>query len=101
MTVTEVVGLPGGASREQQLEHELDQLRRAMVTRAVIEQAKGILIARTGCDAVEAFGLLVLQSQHENRKLWQVAQELVALNVRQRPRAASCADSPVSNSGRP
>ena len=58
------------------------QLQQAMESRAVIEQAKGILIASTGCDADEAFHLLVKQSQHENRKLREVAAELVQLKRR-------------------
>jgi AmiR/NasT family two-component response regulator len=39
----------------------------------VIDQAKGILNARTGRNADDAFQLLVAQPQHENRKLWDVA----------------------------
>jgi AmiR/NasT family two-component response regulator len=55
-----------------------------MDTRAVIEQAKGVLIARTGCTPDAAFELLVRQSQFENRKLYDVAQALVAANVKAR-----------------
>ncbi len=54
-----------------------DQLREAMRSRAVIEQAKGVIMATTRCGADEAFELLVKQSQHENRKLRDVAEELV------------------------
>ena len=57
------------------------QLRQAMESRAVIEQAKGILIATTGCSPEEAFHLLVQQSQHENRKLREIAAELVAMKT--------------------
>ena len=57
-------------------------LRAAMEHRAVIEQAKGILMGTTGCDADEAFHLLVQQSQHENRKLREIAAELVQRSVR-------------------
>jgi transcriptional regulator with GAF, ATPase, and Fis domain len=53
-------------------------LERAMVSRAVIEQAKGILIARSGCDPTEAFSELVRRSQRTNVKLARVAADLVA-----------------------
>lgn len=52
-------------------------LRAAMEHRAVIEQAKGILIASTGLDEDAVFNLLVQQSQHENRKLREIAAEIV------------------------
>jgi GAF domain-containing protein len=54
-----------------------DQLQTAMESRAVIEQAKGILMAQQGCTPDEAFGLLVKLSQSSNRKLREVAQALV------------------------
>jgi GAF domain-containing protein len=54
-----------------------ENLRAAMASRAAIEQAKGIIMATTGCGAEEAFALLVRQSQHENRKLREIAEELV------------------------
>jgi hypothetical protein len=63
---------------------EIAGLRRAMDTRAVVEQAKGVLIARTGCSPNAAFELLVRQSQFENRKLHDVAVALVAANVKAR-----------------
>ena len=55
-----------------------DQLREAMSSRAVIEQAKGIVMARDGCDAVRAFEVLTSSSQTANIKLRQVAEQLVA-----------------------
>ena len=59
-----------------------EQLERALVSRAEIEQAKGIIMATTGVDADAAFETLVNQSQHENRKLRDVAVELIRLKVR-------------------
>ena len=53
------------------------QLREALATRGPIEQAKGILIARHHCTPDEAFAWLVRRSQHENRKLRHVAENLV------------------------
>jgi GAF domain-containing protein len=54
-----------------------EQLEEAMRSRAVIEQAKGILMAERGCDADTAFDLLRAASQRENVKLREVAQRLV------------------------
>lgn len=54
------------------------QLQQAMESRAVIEQAKGILMAAQGCDADEAFHILVRASQNQNRKLRAIATEIVA-----------------------
>jgi len=54
------------------------QLEQAMATRAVIEQAKGVLMGRLGCSPEEAFAHLSRRSQNANRKLHVVAAELVA-----------------------
>jgi AmiR/NasT family two-component response regulator len=48
-----------------------------MKTRAVIEQAKGILMSQRRCDATEAFSLLAAASQRSNRKLRDIAQAIV------------------------
>jgi GAF domain-containing protein len=49
----------------------------AMQTRAVIEQAKGVLMSQRRCDAMEAFNLLAAASQRSNRKLRDIAQGIV------------------------
>jgi AmiR/NasT family two-component response regulator len=49
-----------------------------MQSRAAIEQAKGIIMAASGCTSEEAFTSLVKESQHQGRKLRAVAEELVA-----------------------
>jgi GAF domain-containing protein len=55
-----------------------EQLSQAMQSRAVIEQAKGILMARSPhLDADEAFDLLRKASQRENVKLREIAQRIV------------------------
>ena len=54
-----------------------NQLEQAMKSRAVIEQAKGILIAMEHCDPDTAFHILVRASQRENRKLRAIAQDVV------------------------
>jgi PAS domain S-box-containing protein len=61
-----------------------DQMRQAMETRAVIEQAKGMLIAAHGCTADEAFELLSDSSQRTNRKLRDIATAMVEGATRQR-----------------
>ena len=55
-----------------------EQLQIAMHSRAVIEQAKGILMGERRCGADEAFRILVRLSQDTNRKLRDVAEALVA-----------------------
>lgn len=59
------------------VEHELEGLRTAMLTRGVIEQAKGMLMLQRHCDAEEAFAVLVELSQTSHRKLVDVAKALV------------------------
>ena len=54
-----------------------ENLRQAMESRAEIEQAKGIIMASTGCTADEAFAQLRSQSQTENVKLRAIAAEIV------------------------
>ena len=55
-----------------------DQLREAISSRAVIEQAKGVLMAREGITADTAFEWLRTQSQHRNVKLRAIAEAIVA-----------------------
>jgi GAF domain-containing protein len=61
-----------------------DQLGEAMRSRAVIEQAKGILMAAQGCSPDQAFDLLVKASQRSNRKLREIAQDIVSDPQRRR-----------------
>lgn len=60
------------------LDDELGGLRRAMGSRALIDQAKGAVRALTGASDDEAFALLSARSQHQNRKLVSVAADLLA-----------------------
>ena len=57
-------------------------LEAALVTRGTIDQAKGIIMARQHCSPDVAFGILAVQSQAENRKLYDIAAELVERTVR-------------------
>jgi GAF domain-containing protein len=54
-----------------------EQMQGALGSRAIFEQAKGILMGRSRITADEAFECLRKQSQSENRKLRDVAQALV------------------------
>ena len=56
-------------------------MRRAMDSRAVIEQAKGILMERYKVTSDQAFTLLTHASQRANVKLRDVAEELAATGV--------------------
>jgi GAF domain-containing protein len=52
-------------------------LQRALDSRAVIDQAKGILMGRHGVNGEVAFDMLSRQSQLTNRKLRDISQDLV------------------------
>jgi GAF domain-containing protein len=58
-----------------------EQLKRALTSRAVIDQAIGILMSRAGVDADTAFDRLRTMSQAEGSKLADVAGQLVAQAV--------------------
>jgi GAF domain-containing protein len=55
----------------------VEQLHLAMGSRAEIEQAKGILMARSHCDADRAFDILRRASQRQNVKLRDIAHTIV------------------------
>lgn len=54
------------------------RLEKALTHRAAIDQAIGILISRSGYTSEQAFSALRTLSQHENRKLNDVARSPVA-----------------------
>ena len=56
----------GGVSPDIELQLEIEHLRKALASRDVIGQAKGILMERCRITADEAFALLVQASQHQN-----------------------------------
>jgi GAF domain-containing protein len=62
-----------------------DQLRETLATRAVIDQALGIVMGQRGCTASEAFAVLRDASQHRNRKLHEIAAELIETITGQPP----------------
>jgi GAF domain-containing protein len=53
------------------------QLEEAIASRSTIEQAKGVLMARTGVTSEEAFAVLRKDSQHRNIKLRVLAKEVI------------------------
>jgi GAF domain-containing protein len=55
----------------------VQHMQTAMASRAVIEQAKGIVMGQRRCTAEEAFAILTKISQDSNRKLRDVAATLV------------------------
>jgi len=67
-----------GVSEEaEELRVEVVQLKRAMLTRPVIDLARGILMASFGLSREDAWSVLVDVSQHTNTKLHKLAEELV------------------------
>jgi len=69
------------AEREAKAQH----LEAALTSRSTIDQAIGIIIARTGSGPERAFDLLRAQSQHTNEKLRDVAGRIVEQASRTRP----------------
>lgn len=67
------------------------ELREALDSRAMIDQAMGILIGRNGLGPEEAFAALRVRSQGENRKLRDVAADVV--------RSAGCQDVDADQTG--
>jgi hypothetical protein len=59
------------------LREELAGMRRAMGSRAVIEQAKGIVAAQLGVSPDRAFHLMSRYSQRTNRRVRKVSADLV------------------------
>jgi AmiR/NasT family two-component response regulator len=63
----------GGAAN---LELEIEHLRRALTSRDVIGQAKGVLMERYKITADESFALLVDASQHYNVRVAELSARL-------------------------
>jgi ANTAR domain len=61
-----------------QAQRTASQLKDAVVTRPVVDQAKGILMHALGCDADEALRRLRQESQRRHVKVTEVAAEIVA-----------------------
>jgi GAF domain-containing protein len=63
-----------------------EQLREALATRVVIDQAVGIIMGQRGINGVEAFAVLREVSQNRNRKLRDVAAALIETVTGEPPR---------------
>jgi GAF domain-containing protein len=66
------------ADAHAQVREQARNMRMAMDSRAVIEQAKGVLMAQRHVDADQAFDMLREASQRYNRKLRDIAEGIVA-----------------------
>jgi AmiR/NasT family two-component response regulator len=73
---------------------EYQSLQGAFGRRALIEQAKGILMARHSVDADHAFDILRDHSQHNGRKLVDVAQAIVDSHLLLLPALSDSAATP-------
>jgi hypothetical protein len=65
------------ADQLQQAEDEAAGLQQAVASRAIIEQAKGMIMLAYGCGASAAFELRIDASQRANTKLRYLAEQLV------------------------
>jgi GAF domain-containing protein len=62
----------------------VEQMRKAMESRSVIDQAMGVIMAQNRCDADAAFAILTRASQNRNIKLREIARGTV-LSVSRTP----------------
>jgi hypothetical protein len=92
---------PRAGAALEGLRTENHQLKEALEGRAVIERAKGMLMARHGCDEADAFRMLVDQSRRERRKVRAVAADLIQEIPRQAPSATSVVARLHARPGRP
>jgi AmiR/NasT family two-component response regulator len=77
--------LETGRDPLEECEEELGNVREKLETLPTIEQAKGILIGREGYSDDEAFDVLRSASMRQNRKLRDIAADLIR-NTRERAR---------------
>ena len=93
----------GNVRAYQSARDRADHLEAAMQSRAVIEQAKGVLIERYKVTPDHAFRLLALASMNVNRKVRDVADDLVRTGEFPvaAPRGPERRSGPASAPGRP
>jgi hypothetical protein len=84
------------AAHPAQAAVERAALLEAVENRAVIEQAKGMLMLKHRCDADSAFGLLVEVSRRERRKVREIAGDIVRSGTRPR-RVVDVTDAAVTS----
>lgn len=68
---------PASADLIAALEQEVAQLRRALTTHAVVDQAMGVVIAYARVEPDTAWEILRDVSQHTNTKLREIAEHIV------------------------
>jgi hypothetical protein len=90
---------PVHGSGRDALEAERAALHEAVEHRAVIEQAKGMLMLKHRCAADDAFGLLREISRRERRKVRDIAADLVRAGSRPRALVDLTADQGSSPAG--
>jgi GAF domain-containing protein len=87
LDVAEIVAVAvANATAHAELGEQARHMRLAMESRAVIEQAKGVLMAQRHVDADQAFEVLRDASQRYNRKLRDIAAGIVASTQDRDPR---------------
>lgn len=74
--------LVAGAAEYGKVRRTAAQLEEAVQSRAVVDQAKGVLMQALGCDPDEAFDRLRRTSQSQHIKLTEVAAEVVRSRTR-------------------
>ena len=76
-----VAGILLNVAERESMQTLADNLERALTSRAVIDQAKGMVMARLNVNAEEAFARLVKVSSHLNVKLRDLAELIVEGHV--------------------
>jgi AmiR/NasT family two-component response regulator len=66
-----------GGAREPRTVSLAARLEAQLVSMPVVEQAKGVLMARQGCDADQAFDRLCRAAQRSNLPLCELAEQIV------------------------
>ena len=61
----------------EEMRRTQEQLESALISRAVIDQAKGMIMISLNCNADDAFGHLVRMSSTRHEKVRDVAQRMV------------------------
>ncbi|XDK89151.1 ANTAR domain-containing protein (plasmid) [Rhodococcus opacus] len=72
------------ARRWSEAQEHVRQLQQALISRAEIDQAKGVLMGLHHLTADQAFDRLVERSQHSNTKLRDVARAVIAAHTHRR-----------------
>ncbi|HEX6675707.1 MAG TPA: GAF domain-containing protein [Actinomycetes bacterium] len=80
---------------------KVDQLEHALLSRVLVEQAKGVLMARLGLGSRPAFERLRRQAREQRRKLDEVARDVVATTQSDHPASGNGAGPPGGGGRRP